>query len=379
MKHDLLLSPIQVGNLKLNHRIVLAPLTRYRADNDHVPMDFVKDYYAQRASTPGTLLITEATFISHRTRGEANVPGIWNDEQIAAWKKVTDAVHEKQSFIFLQLWAMGRRANRQFLQDAEGGPYPVVGPSEIPAKEGDPAPHALTVEEIKAYIGDYASAAENAMAAGFDGVEIHGANGYLPDQFLQDISNERKDEYGGNIENRARFGLEVTKAIIEAVGDSRKVAMRLSPWTFSDGKRMADPVPQFSYMIAELKKLNLAYLHLVESRFAGDVANASYHVLTHRNDPFIEIWGSQAPIILAGGFTPDTARKATNEVYIQSNVCIAFGRHFISTPDLPFRIQQNLALNPYNRETFYLKMKSEGYTDYPYSSEYLADKEHHLP
>lgn len=372
MKRDVLFSPLSLGNVKLNHRIVLAPLTRYRADDDHVPLDMVRDYYAQRASTPGTLLITEATFISHRIRGEANVPGIWNSEQIAAWKKVTDAVHEKQSFIFLQLWAMGRRANPEFLRRAEGGPYPVVGPSEVPAKEGDPAPHALTVDEIESYIQDYASAAKNAIAAGFDGVEIHGANGYLPDQFLQDISNLRNDRYGGSIEKRARFGLEVTKAIIEAVGDSKKVAMRLSPWTFSDGKRMANPVPQFSYMISELKKLDLAYLHLVESRYDGDVAGALYHVLTHRNDPFIEIWGSEAPIILAGGFTAETARKATNEVYTNSNVCIAFGRLFISTPDLPYRIREDLPLNAYNRETFYLKMNSEGYTDYPYSSQFLA-------
>ncbi|EXJ75639.1 NADPH2 dehydrogenase [Cladophialophora psammophila CBS 110553] len=250
MARERLFSPLQLGNVKLNHRIAMAPLTRFRADEDGIPIDIVRDYYTQRASTPGTLIITEATLISPRASGMANVPEIWNSRQIAAWKKITDAI-----------------------------------------------------------------------AAGFDGVEIHGANGYLLDQFLQDVCNRRTDNYGGSIENRARFGLEVTRAIITAVSDSKKVTIRLSPWTDFDGKRMGDPVPQFCYMVSELKKLGLAYLHLVESRYAGDVATASYHVLTRRNDPFIKLWGPQTPIILAGGFTAETAEKATEEIYADSNLC----------------------------------------------------------
>lgn len=371
MTSNRLFAPLSLGNVQLNHRVVLAPLTRYRADEDNLPTEITREYYAQRAAIPGTLLITEATIISPRTRGVANVPGIWNAKQIAAWKKVTDTVHDKKCFIFLQLWALGRRADTRLLQNAEGGPYPLVSASAIPAAEGDPVPRAMTRAEISLYIEDFKTAAENAMAAGFDGVEIHGANGYLPDQFLQPTCNERTDMYGGTIPNRARFGLEVTKAIIAAVGSSKKVAMRLSPWTFSDCKRSEDLVPQFSYMIAELKKLGLAYLHLVESRYSGDVGNAMYHVLTRRNDPFIEIWGSEAPIILAGGFTPETAIRATDEVYRNSNLCVAFGRLFISTPDLPYRIQKQIPLNAYNRDTFYIKMSPVGYTDYPYSPSFL--------
>ncbi|KIW98486.1 uncharacterized protein Z519_00147 [Cladophialophora bantiana CBS 173.52] len=372
MAGERLFSPLQLGNVTLDHRIVMAPLTRYRADEDGVPIDIVRDYYTQRASTPGTLIITEATLISPRASGIANVPGIWNSRQIAAWKKITDAVHEKECFVFLQLWALGRRADAQLLQCAEGGPYPVVSASAMPAEDGARAPHALTPDEIQLFIDDFASAAKNAMAAGFDGVEIHGANGYLLDQFLQDVCNHRTDNYGGSIENRARFGLEVTQAIITAVSDSKKVAIRLSPWTDFDGKRMVDPVPQFCYMISELKKLGLAYLHLVESRYAGDVATASYHVLTRRNDPFIKLWGPLTPIILAGGFTPETAKKVTEELYADSNLCIAFGRFYISSPDLPYRIRENIQLNPYLRESFYLKMSHVGYTDYPFSPEFIV-------
>ncbi|KAH0840797.1 Chanoclavine-I aldehyde reductase [Fonsecaea pedrosoi] len=372
MSGERLFSPLQLGHAKLAHRIVMAPLTRFRADDDGVPMEFVPLYYAQRASTPGTLLITEATLISPRASGVANVPGIWSSKHIAAWKKVTDAVHEKKCFIFLQLWALGRRADPDLLQRAEGGPYPLVSASAVPLSKDASVPRALSHEEIQMFIDDYAAAARNAMAAGFDGVEIHGANGYLPDQFLQDVCNRRTDDYGGSIENRARFPLRVAKELIAAVGDSKRVAIRLSPWTDFDGQRMADPVPQFSHLISELKKLDLAYLHLVESRYAGDVANASYHVLTRRNDPFIQLWGSEAPIILAGGFTAETAKKATDEVYTNSNLCVAFGRFYISTPDLPYRLVEGLPLNPYHRESFYLKMSPAGYIDYPCSPEYMA-------
>ncbi|KAJ9664043.1 hypothetical protein H2198_000546 [Neophaeococcomyces mojaviensis] len=378
MSSDRLFKPLKLGNLQLNHRIVMAPLTRFRADDKHIPIDIVAEYYAQRAVVPGTCIITEATFISPRASGYKNVPGIWNDTQVMAWKNVTDAVHAKGSFIYLQLWALGRVAESKNLVDAEGGPYKVVSASEVPVKpveDGGHVPHALTHDEIKVFINDYAQAAKNAMTAGFDGVEIHGANGYLIDQFWQDVCNKRTDEYGGSIEKRARFGIEVTKAVIEAVGDSKKVGMRLSPWTNFQGMKMDDPIPQFLHIITELKKLDLAYLHLVESRISGGPADGIYHAVTRQNDPFVELWGDQAPIILAGGFTPDKAKEVVGDVYTAENVCVAFGRYFISTPDLPFRVQQQIDLNPYDRSTFYKKCSPDGYIDYPFSKEWLAEQD----
>lgn len=370
--YESLFSPLKVGNSDLSHRIVMAPLTRLRADDKHIPMDIVKDYYAQRASTPGTLLITEATIISPRASGTDNVPGIWNSAQITAWKRVTEAVHAKSCFIYLQLWALGRRAMPDSLARTEGGPHPYVGASTYPIKpvdEGGVEPRALTTEEIHEYIQDYAAAAKNATSAGFDGVEIHGANGYLIDQFWQDVCNNRTDEYGGSIEKRARFGLEVTKAVINAVGDSKKVAIRLSPWTDFEGKKMEDPLPQFLHVVEELKKLDLAYLHLLEPRLTGNPINGVYGTTDGRNDVLIERWGSEAPIILAGGFTKETAAKIA-EKWTGFQLCTAFGRLYISTPDLPFRLRTGLELNPYDRPTFYKKMSPEGYTDYPFSREY---------
>lgn len=371
MAHEQLFLPLKLGNLNLSHRVVMAPLTRFRADDRHIPLDMVAEYYAQRASMPGTLLIAEATFISPRASGQPNAPGIWNSNQIAAWQRVTDAVHAKGCFIFLQLWALGRRAMPDLLARAEGGPYPVVGPSPIAVQNG-PVPRELSRDEIQLFIEDYAAAGRNAMLAGFDGVEIHAANGYLVDQFCQAACNKRTDEYGGSVANRSKFALEVTQAIIRAVGDSRKVAVRLSPWSEFAADSSA-VVAQFGHVITELKKLDLAYLHLVESRVGGvDARDAIYHRFTGRNDPFIELWGEQAPIILAGGFTPETATKVVGEYYKDKKVCIAFGRYYISTPDLPFRLRKGLPLNPYDRGTFYKLMSPDGYVDYPFSEEYLA-------
>lgn len=198
-----------------------------------------------------------------------------------------------------------------------------------------------------------------------------GANGYLIDQFWQSNSNQRTDEYGGSIEKRARFGLEVTKAIIEAVGDSKKVGMRLSPWSTFQGMKMPEPISQFSHVVSELKKLDLAYLHLVESRVSGTSADGVYNAVTRENDELVALWGDQAPILLAGGFTPDKAKKVMTEVYTDENVCVVFGRYFISTPDLPYRIQNNIELTPWDRKTFYKAKSPDGYIDYPFSTEWL--------
>lgn len=377
MGYSKLFSPIKVGNLTLDHRLVMPPMTRHRADDEHVQLKIAVEYYSQRASIPGTLLITEGVLISPRASGFKNIPGIWNAKHIAAWKEITDAVHAKRCFIYLQLWALGRVAVPENLEREEGGPYPVVSSSPVPMKpveEGGHVPEELTMQEIQEFVQDYANAAKNAMTAGFDGVEIHGANGYLVDQFIQDVCNKRTDGYGGSIQNRARFVLEVTQKVVDAVGDSRKVGIRLSPWTHFQGMKMKDPVPQFLFVIQELKKLNLAYLHLVESRLSGDAGSAVYLTSTRRNDPFIELWGSEAVLILAGGFTPESATKTITEIYANNNMLIAIGRYYISTPDLPFRVQKGIEMNSYDRSTFYKTMAPNGYIDYPFSREFLAER-----
>ncbi|OJJ07895.1 hypothetical protein ASPVEDRAFT_178817 [Aspergillus versicolor CBS 583.65] len=365
MSETRLFEPLKVGNLQFNHRVVMAPLTRFRANDDHVPLPIVPTYYGQRASVPGTFIVSEATFISPRASGYPNVPGIWNREQIAAWKEVTDAVHKKGSTIFLQLWALGRVAVPEIAQ-AEG--FDVVSSSATLLEPGTPAPRALSKEEIQLFITEYVQAARNALEAGFDGVEIHGAGGYLIDQFTQDKCNNRDDEYGGSIENRSRFILEVASAVSNAVGPER-VGIRLSPWQRYQGMRMDDPIPQFKYVIEQLSKLDLAYLHLIEARVCGNVDSED----RDRIDPFVHAWGNENPVILAGGFTPDSAKATVDEEFRDRDVMIAFGRHFISNPDLPFKIRRGLDLTPYNRDSFYVPESGEGYADYGFAPEFQSE------
>jgi NADPH2 dehydrogenase len=349
----------------------MAPLTRFRGTAAHLPGPDAKLYYEQRASTPGTLIITEANFVSARAGGYPFVPGIWNEKQVEVWKEITDAVHAHGSFIVLQIVATGRSANPAYLR-SQGHDF--VSPSPIAIDHDHEVPRALADEEISTFINDFAGAAKNAMLAGFDGVEIHGANGYLVDQFWQDVSNHREDRWGGSIENRARFGLEVTKAVIAAVGDSRKVGMRLSPWSTYQSMRMTDPVAQFLYVVKELKKLDLGYLHLFESRSSGSSADGIYQELNHENDVFVEAWGLESPLLLAGGYNDRKAARVLNELYPDHNICIVFGRQFLSNPDLPFRIRHGIDLNTYDRGTFYKFQSSEGYIDYPFSDEWLQVK-----
>ncbi|TVY14593.1 putative inactive reductase easA [Lachnellula arida] len=370
MSESSLFKPLKIGSLQLQNRIVLAPLTRLRADDKHVHYPFAANYYAQRGSVPGTLLITEATFIAPQAVGLPNAPGIWNEEQIKSWKHVTDAVHEKGSFIFLQLWALGRAAYEGVLKAELGPDAQVKSASDVPI-EGQAVPTPLTEAEIHEYIGLYAQAAKNAIAAGFDGVEVHAANGYLIDQFTQDNSNKRTDKWGGSVENRARFGIEVTKAVVDAVG-ADKTGIRLSPYSVFQGMKMADPVPQFTYFAGELKKLKLAYLHVVESRVAGggDAENPTEEPL----DFLIDLWGKTSPVLLAGGFKPDTAKAAADSVYKDKDIGIVFGRYFISNPDLVFRIKEGIPLEPYDRSKFYIPKSEDGYTTYPFSKEFEAAK-----
>jgi NADPH2 dehydrogenase len=199
--------------------------------------------------------------------------------------------------------------------------------------------------------------------------EIHGANGYLVDQFTQDVANNRTDRWGGSIENRSRFGLEVAKAVVDAVG-ADKTGIRLSPWSTFQGMKMVDPVPQFSHLIKGLKELNLSYVHLVESRIAGNADVES----TEKNDPFIDIWAGTSPILLAGGFTPTSAYEDVNKVYKDKEIAVVFGRYFISNPDLVFRVRHGLDLTKYNRDKFYNPKSKEGYIDYPFSEQWQREQ-----
>ncbi|KAF5353714.1 hypothetical protein D9758_008657 [Tetrapyrgos nigripes] len=377
MSTSKLFQPLKVGDITLKHRVALAPLTRFRANEKHVPLPIVKEMYAQRASTPGTLLITEATFIDARASGLPHAPGIWSDEQIAAWKEVTSAVHAKGSFIYLQLWALGRSANSVVLK-AENPSYDVVSASDIPLSDhakDEPRPRPLTVPEIKEYVELYAKAASNAVhKAGFDGVEIHNANGFLLDQFTQDVTNHRTDEYGGSVENRARFTLEVVDAVVKAVGP-RKTGIRFSPWNTLQDMGMdsvSKTKAQFSYIVSKIKETHptFSYVHVLEPRAKG------LDVLDHNpegedNDFIREIWTSSEDdqngrrLISAGGYT----RELSIENADKRGDIIAFGRVFIANPDLPYRLEHNIPLTKYDRTTFYVQnsVDPKGYTDYPFA------------
>ncbi|KAJ5633281.1 NADH:flavin oxidoreductase/NADH oxidase family protein [Penicillium lividum] len=357
-----LFQPLQVGQVVLKHRVAMAPLTRFRADDQHVPLPFVADYYSQRGSVPGTLLVTEGTFIDAQAGGTRNVPGIYNAAQISAWKDVTAAVHAKNSYIFCQLWALGRAADPEVCGE-EG--IERLSSSAVPVEGSRPAATPMTKKNIDDFIQMYVQAARNAIEAGFDGVELHGANGYLLDQFTKETCNQRDDEYGGSVENRARFYIEVAQAVSNAIGAQRTGA-RLSPWSEFQGMRMADPVPQFTFLIEQLAKIDLAYIHLVEPRVAGNIDVDSSESL----DWAIKAWGPERAILIAGGFKPDTAQRLVEQDYPGYKIAVVFGRYFISNPDLPFRIKHGLELEKYDRARFYKPKSPEGYIDYPFSPKF---------
>ncbi|KAJ8692644.1 hypothetical protein PTI98_009939 [Pleurotus ostreatus] len=348
-----LFQPIKIGRMTLQHRLALSPLTRFRADEGHTPiLPIAQNYYTQRASTPGTLLITEATLVGAKAGGTNNIPGIWSDTQIAAWKEITTSVHARGSFIYLQMWGLGRAALQDVLS-AEGLDY---------------------VSASDEYVQLFAKAASNAVhLAGFDGVEIHGANGYLIDQFFQDVSNKRTDQYGGSPENRARFALEVLEAVSKEIGEDR-TAVRISPWSRFQEMGMTNPKPTYSYFVSQLKERlpNLAYLHAIEPRVADGkdiglrpVADGEGKGNTHveeENNFLRRIW-SPKPFISAGGYTRDLALKAAEHGDI-----VAIGRYFLANPDLPLRWKDDLPLNTYDRSTFYVPgdASGKGYSDYPF-------------
>jgi NADPH2 dehydrogenase len=323
------------------------------------------EYYEQRACIPGTLIISEATIISENAAGCFNAPGIWSEAQIAAWKEITTAVHAKGCVIYCQLWHQGRAAHPGVLEQ-QG--FRLLSSSAVPITPQDQTPEAMTEEDISISIQNYARAARNAVAAGFDGVEIHGANGYLPDQFLQTTCNQRTDSWGGSVANRARFHIEITKAVIAAVGAER-TAMRLSPYSDFNGMLMDQPELTFEYLLTELSQLGLSYLHLIEAPIKG---NDDADCGGQKNVSWmVRQWDNVSPVVLAGGFRPDSAKQTINEIYKAYNIIVAFGRYFVANPDLVFRVKENVPLGAYDRTVFYTPKKPKGYVDYPFSPQYL--------
>jgi N-ethylmaleimide reductase len=356
-----LFSPIRIGAIDLSHRVVLAPLTRMRADvPGNVPNDLMATYYGQRASRGG-LMISEATFISPSGNGGYASPGIFTDAQVDGWRKVVDAVHAKGARILLQLWHVGRQSHVD-LQPSGQAP---IAPSAIQAEvrallASGPAtgstPRAIELSEIRGLVGEYRRAAQRAKEAGFDGVEVHGANGYLIDQFLQDNSNRRADAYGGSVENRTRFLLEVVEAV-KAVWGGDRVGVRIGPGNKFGGMGDSAPEVTFPYVARSLAGLGLAYLHVIEPRVTGNVSDdGKPPVAAGLLRP---LFGG--PVIAAGGFDAAGAEAilAKGEADL-----VAFGRHFLANPDLPERLRRNLPLNPYDRTTFYYGAE-KGYADYP--------------
>src|SRR6202166_3328945 len=367
MKFPSLFSPLQVGPYRLTRRVVIAPLRRMRAERPSLaPRRLNAEYYAQRA-TPGGLIIAEASPVASTGFGNPGVPGIYSEAQIKGWRDVVDAVHAKGGLIFLQLWHVGRVSHSSY---QPGGVLPVA-PSAVPISaelktmtaDGKPAsyetPRALQTVEVAGVVDGFRQAAGNALKAGFDGVEIHGANGYLIEQFLQSRTNLRTDQYGGPIENPARVLLEITRAAIGVWGANR-VGVRLSPYGIANDSGEADPMPLYTHVVEALNPLGLAYLHFIEPRSSG----AGRAEVNHQNVPsamvlFRPIW--KGILITAGGFIGETANAAIADGHADA---IAFGRIFISNPDLPRRLSEGLPLTPYNRATFY-GGEEKGYTDYP--------------
>jgi N-ethylmaleimide reductase len=362
-----LFSPLKVGSITLKHRIVMPAMSRLRAHwPSATPSELMLEYYRQRASDGG-LQITEAAAVSSAARAYHTGPGLYTEEHVTAWKAITDAIHEKGGVIFVQLSHAGRATS-----DAITGVQPIAA-SVVPSFWVDksivvstpqgftlPAPHrAVTVSEIHQIVEQFRAAAERAQRAGFDGVEVLAANGHLVEQFLQNHSNLRKDEYGGSVENRERFLLEILESI-GTVWPSQRIGVRISPSSVFSGMGDDDPRSLFRHLAERLNDSNLAYLHIIEPRIRGaDTVAADQPPIAARDLGQL----FRGPVIAAGGFSPETA-----EIAVQTGVAslVSFGRHFSSNPDLPRRIERGLPLRPYDRSAFYA-FDARGYTDFkPY-------------
>ncbi|BBH33953.1 MULTISPECIES: alkene reductase [Pseudomonas] len=351
-----LFTPHKLGDLTLSNRVVLAPLTRNRAGQGFVPSEFAATYYSQRASAG--LLISEASQISQQGQGYQDTPGIYTQAQIDGWRTVTDAVHAKGGRIFLQLWHVGRVSHVDL---QENGAAPVAPSALRPATkvfvnnrfEDVSAPRALDISELPGIVNDFRQAAANAIAAGFDGVEIHGANGYLLDQFIKDGANVRTDAYGGSIENRARLLLEVTAAVVKEVG-AKRTGLRISPVSPANGVSSSAPQPQFDYLVDQLNALDIVYLHVVEGATGGprDVAPFDFGALRQR---------FKNTYIANNGYDLDLA---TSRLVEDKADLIAFGRPFIGNPDLVERLKTGSPLSAFNPATLY-GGGATGYIDYP--------------
>uniref|UniRef100_A0A093VQU5 Artemisinic aldehyde Delta(11(13)) reductase n=1 Tax=Talaromyces marneffei PM1 TaxID=1077442 RepID=A0A093VQU5_TALMA len=371
-----LFQPLKLGAVTLSHRVVQAPCTRMRAskesDGVYVPNDLMVEYYAQRASQGG-LMLTEATPISRIVC----VSGIFTASQIAGWKKVTDAIHSKGAYIYCQLWHVGRATVPSFIEGKE-----VLGASEIPisgkAMDGNEyaatPPRPMTIGEIQETIAEYAVAAKRSIEAGFDGVEIHAANGYLLDQFLHDNVNNRTDDYGDSVEKRSRIVLEVIEAVSKAIGADR-VGIRLSPYNYFQDTRDSNPNVHWLSLCSQIASLSEdmrpAYVHMVEPRFDEELDEAAKMSSLPVEKPSLNVFrptlkkGGIA-FLAAGNFNP---KNALVKVTDDEADAVAFGRLFMANPDLPRRLKEGLPLNPYDRSTFYgANPPEKGYTDYAFYS-----------
>jgi N-ethylmaleimide reductase len=357
-----LFTPAKIGPYTLSHRVVFAPMTRLRSDGRDTPLPMMADFYGQRASEGG-FLIAESAAISVASRSYYGAPGIYLPEHVTGWKAVTDAVHAKDSRIFLQVFHGGRQSHK----DITGGSIPVApsvvpfkGMAKTPAGFVDAGPfRALEINEIPVILADFRHAAQLALQAGFDGIELHGANGYLVDQFLQDGSNKRTDRYGGPIENRARFLLEALGELISVFGADR-VGLRLSPEGQWGDVHDSDPQATFGWLAKRLSGLGLAYLHIIDPRIKGDStlhegreAVAAAFIRKHY----------ASTIIAAGGFDGAEAKEIVDRGDADF---VAFARWFSSNPDLPERLRNDWPLTPYKREAFW-GGDEQGYSDFkPY-------------
>jgi len=362
-----LFTPVRLGAIEAPNRIIMSPLTRMRAGADRVPTALMAEYYTQRAAAG--LIISEATAISQQGTGSPNTPGIYTAEQVAGWQRVNDAVHDVGGRIFLQLWHMGRISHPSF--QADGG-LPVA-PSACAPKTGQVltengmqpyvTPRALKKSELPGIIAQYTTAAQRAKIAGFDGVEIHNANGYLLDQFLRDGTNQRTDDYGGSVRNRARLTLEVTAAVTKIWGPDR-VGIRFSPGGGFNDMHDSDPLATFSHVLHELNRFNLAYAHLIVST-GEDLRHGAVPV------PLVALRKEfHGPLIVANGFNQTTATQLLAEDLADA---VAFGRLYIANPDLPERFRLDLDLNALDEATLY-GGAGHGYTDYPSAGPLLVQR-----
>ena len=355
-----LFKPFNLGPIELKNRMVMAPLTRNRAEQPgNCPGPLTVEYYAQRASLG--LIITEATQVSAQAQGYYATPGVHTPEQIAAWKKVTDAVHQRGGRIFVQLWHTGRMSHSAF----QPGEKPPVAPSAIRAQAktfipgsgyvDTSEPRALETAEIAGIVNDFRTAARNAVQAGFDGVEIHGAHGYLLDAFLRDGSNHRTDQYGGSIENRARFLLEVMAAVATEIGPDR-TAVRLSPVSPVNDSSESHPQPLFEYVVRELEKIHPVYIHVVEGHTGGPRDNAPFdYDALHKL--YSGVW------MVNNGYTRDMAIQA---IASGKADLVSFGRAALTNPDLPRRFKEGAPLNElFSDAPLYGGVGAHGYIDYP--------------